>query len=218
MRQLVMATMVAVSLGACAIDDGDLATTGVEESALGLVSYDPFNNFNTGNVDGQGGWIGNCVVTDDEVAPPNKYLRCRTDALYDRSREAELALLRPLFITSFLIDDFLADNGFFGAATVLLSSASSKTAYGTAFCLAQRRGREGAVKIVGLTSPQNVAFTEGLGCFDHVLAYDAIDSLPADVPSVYVDMSGSAGVRAAVHGHFGDALRYSCRSCENATR
>jgi hypothetical protein len=140
----------------------------------------------------------------------NKYVRCRTDALYDRSREAELALLRPLFVTSFLIDDFLADNGLFGAATVLLSSASSKTAYGTAFCLAQRRGREGAVNIVGLTSPQNIAFTRGLGCYDQVLAYDAVGSLPAGVPSVYVDMSGSASERAAVHGHFGDALKYSC--------
>ena len=48
------------------------------------------------------------------------------------------ALLRPLFTTSFLIDDFLADNGFFGAREVLVSSASSKTAYGTAFCLRPR--------------------------------------------------------------------------------
>ncbi len=55
-------------------------------------------------------------------------------------QEALIALLRPLFITSFLIDDFLADNAFFGAPTVLMSSASSKTAYGLAFCLARRRG------------------------------------------------------------------------------
>ena len=44
-------------------------------------------------------------------------------------------LLRPLFLTSFLIDDFLADNHFFGARRVVFSSASSKTAYGTAFML-----------------------------------------------------------------------------------
>ena len=59
------------------------------------------------------------------------------------------ALLRPLFITSWLIDDFLADNDFFGARVMLLSSASSKTAYGTAFQLAQREG----IEVVGLTSP-----------------------------------------------------------------
>jgi hypothetical protein len=69
------------------------------------------------------------------------------------------ALLRPLFITSWLIDDFLADNDFFGARVMLLSSASSKTAYGTAFQLAQRDG----IEVVGLTSPGNVAFCESPG-------------------------------------------------------
>lgn len=144
--------------------------------------------------------------------PPvyNHYLRCRTDPGYDPDREAEQALLRPLFGTSFLIDDFLAANGFFGAQAVLLSSASSKTAYGTAFCLSCRRGKPGAPRVIGLTSPGNLDFTRGLGCYDEVLAYDAIGTLDAARPSVYVDFSGSATTRAAVHGHFGDALRYSC--------
>jgi hypothetical protein len=140
----------------------------------------------------------------------NQYTRCSADPGYRPEQEGEIALLRPLFTTSFLIDDFLADNGFFGAETVLLSSASSKTAYGTAFCLAQRRGHADAVKIVGLTSGTNRAFTEGLGCYDQVLTYDDLDSLPAAAPSAYVDMSGSAALRSRVHGHFGDALRYSC--------
>jgi hypothetical protein len=56
--------------------------------------------------------------------------------LHRRQRVHLQALLRPLFITSWLIDDFFADNDFFGASTLLLSSASSKTAYGTAFQLA----------------------------------------------------------------------------------
>ncbi|MBC7731795.1 MAG: DUF2855 family protein, partial [Bacteriovorax sp.] len=68
----------------------------------------------------------------------NRYMRCGADPLYTADTEDIQALLRPLFITSWLIDDFLADNDFFGADTVLLSSASSKTAYGTAFQLAQR--------------------------------------------------------------------------------
>jgi hypothetical protein len=144
--------------------------------------------------------------------PPlyNHYQRCRTDPGHDPTREAEQALLRPLFGTSFLIDDFLAANDFFGAQAVLLSSASSKTAYGTAFCLAQRRGAPGAPRIVGLTSPANLDFTLGLGCYDEVLGYDAIATLDAARPSVYVDFSGSATTRAAVHGHFGAQLRYSC--------
>ncbi|MEP6873907.1 MAG: DUF2855 family protein [Burkholderiales bacterium] len=140
----------------------------------------------------------------------NQYSRCAADPGYASAHEAEQALLRPLFLTSFLIDDFLADNAFFGARTVVLSSASSKTAYGTAFCLAQRRGGADAVKVVGLTSPGNVTFTRALGCYDEVLTYDAVNTLQANAPTVYVDFSGSVTVRASVHQHFGEHLAYSC--------
>jgi Protein of unknown function (DUF2855) len=141
----------------------------------------------------------------------NHYQRCSNDPGYTAAHEGQHALLRPLFTTSFLIDDFFADNGFFGTRTVILSSASSKTAYGTAFCLAQRRGEgDGEVRIVGLTSAGNRSFVQGLGCYDDALVYEAVGSLPADVPSVYVDFSGSVALRAAVHQHFGDRLAYSC--------
>jgi hypothetical protein len=140
----------------------------------------------------------------------NHYARCSADPGYRAEREAEQALLRPLFTTSFLIDDFLADNGGFGAAQVLLSSASSKTAYGTAFCLAQRRGQPGALRIVGLTSAANLAFTRALGCYDEVLSYDELASLDVTRPTVYVDFSGSAPLRRAIHEAFGDRLAYSC--------
>ena len=140
----------------------------------------------------------------------NHYLRCSADPAYVAEREAEQALLRPLFMTSFLIDDFLDDHQFFGASTVVLSSASSKTAYGTAFCLAQRRGSAGAVKSIGLTSPAHLAFAQALGCYDEVLTYDAVQSrLPLEA-SVYVDFSGSVAVRAGVHAHLGEQLAYSC--------
>ncbi len=101
----------------------------------------------------------------------NQYLRCSSDPLYRPEDEDVLALYRPLFPTSFLIDDFLADNGFFGASEVLVSSASSKTAYGLGFLLAVRRAAGGGVPCIGLTSPANVAFTAGLGCYDDVIAY-----------------------------------------------
>jgi len=140
----------------------------------------------------------------------NSYLRCSADPGYSKDHEAEQALLRPLFMTSFLVDDFLADNDFYGARTVVLSSASSKTAYGTAFCLSRRRGAPDAPRVVGLTSTANVEFTRGLGCYDDVLDYDQVGRLPADVPTVYVDFSGSAPVRSTVHTHLGDALKYSC--------
>jgi hypothetical protein len=136
----------------------------------------------------------------------NQYMRCSTDPFYDAVTEDVQSLLRPLFITSFLIDDFLADNDFFGGGTtLLLSSASSKTAYGTAFQLARRAGLE----VVGLTSPGNKAFCESLGCYHRVLAYEELDSIAAETPSIYVDFAGNAGLRQRIHGRFGQ-LRYNC--------
>ncbi|TNE63901.1 MAG: DUF2855 family protein [Alphaproteobacteria bacterium] len=136
----------------------------------------------------------------------NQYVRTTTDPSYSRAGEDLQMIFRPLFMTSFLIDDFLDDNDFYGARRLILSSASSKTAFGTAFLAAKRKG----IEVVGLTSPGNVGFCEGLGCYDRVVTYDDIKSLDAGTASVYVDMAGSGPVRQAVHGHFDHMLKYSC--------
>lgn len=138
----------------------------------------------------------------------NQYSNCANDPFYAHGSEAIQCLLRPLFVTSWLIDDFLADQGFFDSEVVLLSSASSKTAYGAAFCLAQRAAGQ-RPRIVGLTSAANVAFCQSLGCYDEVLCYDNLQDMPADVPCTYVDMAGNAALRQALHRHF-QRLRYSC--------
>lgn len=118
-------------------------------------------------------------------------------------------MLRPLFFTGFLIDDFLADSQSFGARQLLLSSASSKTAFGTAFCLSLRRGQPGTPRVMGLTSSANLAFAQSLGVYDEVRLYDSIAALDPAVPTVYVDFAGGAALRHSVHAHFGDALRFS---------
>ncbi len=135
----------------------------------------------------------------------NQYLRCSTDPFHPGTAEEVQSLLRPLFATSWLIDDFLAYNDFFGAKTMLLSSASSKTAYGTAFMLAQR----GGIEVIGFTSPGNKAFCESLGCYSRVLAYDETDAIPADRACVYIDFAGNADFRRRVHTRF-TQLKYSC--------
>jgi len=140
----------------------------------------------------------------------NQIQFCAADPGYDAAQEAQQALLRPLFVTSFLIDDFLADANYFGARQVLLSSASSKTAFGTAFCLSMRRARAVGTRVIGLTSPSNLDFCRSLGCYDELQTYDELPTLARDTPSVYVDFAGTAALRRAVHEHFGDALRYSC--------
>src|SRR3954469_3858551 len=131
-------------------------------------------------------------------SPYNGYQLVDSDPAYEKDREDLQALYRPLFFTSFMLADYLSDNGLFGAATAVLSSASSKTAYGTAFLL-------DGVHRVGLTSAGNVAFTESLGCYDEVLTYDDVATLPVDVPTAYVDMAGSRELRGIVHEHLGEA-------------
>jgi hypothetical protein len=138
----------------------------------------------------------------------NQYTHCAADPFYAHGSEAVQCLLRPLFITSWLIDDFLADNDFFGSDAVLMSSASSKTAYGTAFCMAQRPAHA-RPKIIGLTSPGNVAFSESLGCYDQVITYEQLETLSAALPCTYVDFAGNAALRRRIHGHFSQ-LKYSC--------
>jgi hypothetical protein len=138
----------------------------------------------------------------------NQYVNCASDPFYDRANpntEDIQALLRPLFITSWLIDDFFADNQFFGASAALLSSASSKTAYGTAHEMKKR----GGVKVIGLTSASNKAFCESLGCYDHVITYDELSTLDVSSSLVYVDFAGNAALRRTIHAGFPN-LKYSC--------
>ena len=142
--------------------------------------------------------------------PPiyNQYTRVAADPAYERAREAHLALFRPLFTTSFLLDDFLAENTFFGARSVILSSASSKTALGLAFLLSEVR--RGQCSLVGLTSPANQAFCQRTGYYDRIVTYAEAGSLSRDTPAVLVDFAGNASVVNTVHQALGDALLYSC--------
>ena len=133
-----------------------------------------------------------------------RYTMVDADPFYRADTEEMQMLLRPLFFTSFLIDDQLADDGLAARGPVLVSSASSKTAIGAAFLLAQRE----EVELVGLTSPRSAEFVEGLEIYGRVVTYDAIDSLER-VPATFVDIAGDGGVRRAVHSHFGDELAYS---------
>lgn len=138
----------------------------------------------------------------------NRYTRVAADPSIAPGNSDYQALLRPLFLTSFLIDDFLDAQQFYGAQTVVLGSASSKTAIGLAAMLAERRSA--GLRTIGLTSPGNLAFVRRLGFYDEATVYDDIATMPK-VASVFVDMSGSLKVLDAVHRHLDDALKYSCR-------
>ncbi|HEV7771048.1 MAG TPA: DUF2855 family protein [Solirubrobacterales bacterium] len=134
----------------------------------------------------------------------HRYLATEGDLFYRAETEEMQMLLRPLFFTSFLIDDQLADEGFPERGPIVISSASSKTAIAAAFLLAQRDG----VELVGLTSPRSAEFVEGLGIYGSIVTYDAIESLPRG-PATFVDIAGDAAVRRAVHSHYGNDLVHS---------
>ena len=142
-------------------------------------------------------------TTEHRAALPavyNAYNVTAADPSYGSASEDLQVLFRPLFGTAFFLADYLAGE-FAGAETLVFGSASSKTAY----CTAHLARQQGGPRVVGLTSRGNVVYTESLGCYDEVLAYDDVASLPAQ-PTVYVDMSGSADVRSRLHHHLPDDL------------
>ena len=134
----------------------------------------------------------------------HRYLASGGDPFYSADSEDVQMLLRPLFFTSFLIDDQLADEGLSERGPIVISSASSKTAIAAAFLLARRDG----VELIGLTSARNREFVDGLGIYGRTVGYEEIASL-GEGPATYVDIAGDGGVRQAVHAHFGDELIYS---------
>ncbi len=136
----------------------------------------------------------------------NSYSLTKNDPSFAPALDDLQPILRPLFTTSFLIDDFFADADFFAAEQIILLSASSKTALGTAFCLKQRN----TVKTVGLTSNGNMEFTTSTGFYDFVESYDNILSLDAGKKTALIDMAGNGAVNAKLYGHFGDNLVYNC--------
>ncbi|MEL7451117.1 MAG: DUF2855 family protein [Pseudomonadota bacterium] len=133
--------------------------------------------------------------------------RASANPIYNPAREDHDSLLRGLFMTSWLVEDFLEVNDRFGASACLITSASSKTSIALAYSVKQR----GALQSVGVTSKGNLAFCESLGCYDKVVSYDDVASLDASQAVVMVDMAGNAKVISAVHHHFADNLRHSCR-------
>jgi len=133
--------------------------------------------------------------------------RAAANPIYEPAREDQDSLVRGLFMTSWLVEDFMEVNNAFGGQACLITSASSKTSIALGHCVKQR----GKLASIGITSPGNVAFCESLGCYDRVVTYDNFASLDRSQPVVMVDMAGSAGVLSDLHHHYADNMKYSCR-------
>ena len=152
----------------------------------------------------EGGFQDLAAHRQEMASAYNRYLFVDRDPLYDASRESQQMVLWPLFMTSFLIDDCIDDNAMFGAKTVVVSSASSKTAIGTAYLLAARPD----ARVIGLTSAGNADFVRSLGCYHDTVHYRDVDALDIE-DAVYVDIAGNLDVRTAVHERFAESLQAS---------
>jgi len=151
------------------------------------------------------GAIGFTEATPRRQALPAFYNGYQRVSALDDHAETDHALWpiwRPLYMTGWLIADQLADEGDHGAAQVLVTAASSKTALGFAHALRERARRP---RVIALTSARSAEFVRGTGLYDDVVLYDAIASLDR-VPSALVDLANDPAVVDAVRAALGAAL------------
>ena len=123
-------------------------------------------------------------------------------------------LYRPLFWTSFWCEDWFFKSGYREANNILISSASSKTAFCLAYLIRKRfaRGEIPPKNIIGLTSKRNMAFTIGLGLYDDVVEYDSFPTSKSLQISdgdkwLYVDVSANDALNKSIFAHFGSSDR-----------
>jgi hypothetical protein len=137
----------------------------------------------------------------------DNYLRCAKDPGYQVKREAWQLNYRPLFMTSFVLDDYVGEQLPSDVKNIIVTSASSKTAYGTAFLLQQHKAqRKQNYNIIGLTAKANKAFVNELGCYDRVVDYADIDQLSAQDDSWLLDFAGNKPLIVNLQHHLSSHL------------
>ena len=145
--------------------------------------------------------------------PPiyNYYTNVGQDPIHSPEQEDLQSIFRPLFTTSFLIDDLFYEQDYFGTQNIVITSASSKTAQALAFLLASRKKTQNlTISIIGLTSGNNEDFVKQLGWYDQVLSYDKIDQLDNNQPHAIVDFTGNHQTQYTLQTHLGMQLKYNC--------
>ena len=142
------------------------------------------------------------------IAPVyDNYLRCANDPGYDANKEALQMNIRPLFMTAFVLDDFVAEHTDSGVQSIVLTSASSKTAYGTAHLLTKHKEKRGqSYRVIGLTSALNKTFTEQLGCYDQVVCYADIQQLDVNQGAWILDFAGNKKLLLELQSYYADKL------------
>jgi hypothetical protein len=188
---------------------GRVHASGVDGVAAGdrFYGYWPMSSRVTLQVAaGAGGLVESSAARASLPAVYNRYLRALPQTGFPPEHDDAAAVVRPLFLTGWLIADSLAGVAWHGADVAVLTSASSRTACCTASAI---RDHDDPPFLIGLTSASRVASTAGLGLYDEVLAYDQVDALPRDRGIVLVDIAGNSRIRAGIHQMTRDVLRAS---------
>ncbi|MBJ7353752.1 MAG: DUF2855 family protein [Thermoleophilaceae bacterium] len=148
------------------------------------------------------GFVDGAAHRAELPAVYQRYMLVPEDSEVGGNAEDQQSLWRPLFLTSFGAADFIEENGAFEAGVVVFTSASSKTALGTAFCLNRIAG---ALELVGLTSAANVEFCESTDYYDRVVSYDDLSAI-GEKPFILIDFAGNGAVLDAIEEFAGDRL------------
>ncbi|WP_276391759.1 DUF2855 family protein [Eudoraea chungangensis] len=141
----------------------------------------------------------------------NFYTDTAQDSSYTPETENLISIFRPLFVTSFLIDDFLAEENFYEATQILITSASSKTALALVSLLANRKQKETLnLNLVGLTSKKNIGFVSKLAVYDQILSYEHLADIREFEKTVIIDFTGNHNLQYQLQRLLGNNLIYNC--------
>ena len=152
------------------------------------------------------GFLDGAAHRADMATIYNQYVQLSEQNGFSPELDNHQIVYRPLFMTCFVLDDFIVENDCFGAKAIILTSASSKTAIGTARLLNSR-----GITTIGLTSDANKDFVRDLGIYSDVLTYSEIHKLSSDARSVIIDMAGSPAVERDLRTHLRQQLVHYCR-------
>lgn len=143
--------------------------------------------------------VGLLSIDEPRVGMLPIYRRLSPVAHDSRSADAdvETVLLAVYPFAALLAADIVA----MGARTVVVSSASSRSAAGLGRLLCRA-----GVGVIGLTSDKHRAAAESFAVYDRVHGYGEVDRIERCAGTVYVDVAGSAQVTEAVHHHLGHHL------------
>jgi hypothetical protein len=147
---------------------------------------------------------GFTVIHDKVHDAYNSFIKTSSVLASSDTTESGIALVTwPGFITGYGLCQQLVRNNYYGASTVIITSASSKVSLATAFFLKQH---DDSIHIIGYTSDANKDFCSQTGLYDSILEYTDNDALERVHSCVLIDVAGNESVYQDVQSKLVKAL------------